>query len=354
MSVRFSQHESPLSPVTRCTMLTAPAPATATEIHPQGSEERTHATSLLGCAWVLIDPAGLCYPAVTLAGPPGACGHGTPSPAPPSPSAAPGSLQPLTTRVCPWLRAGWPPTARDKSLAFRTGAPPFNTAGFHLPAPKSVILVPHHLLGSLSAGSDAVPSTQRAHPRGAHRVPPHPQPTTKDPRRGEQSPLQHPLLAALTCSGAGCSAGNYAGWAEKPRPRSRPPPLPRRCPAEAAATASRYRRTSYRGPGVASPWRRPGCGCPCPWPPPPPLPALSITAGIYRRPAHGAVSRGGGVVTLGASPPPPQPAPGPLDGFLIVIHSVVGSLRGWGFPKVARDRLRNALVLQRHNLCVVL
>lgn len=137
MSARFSQHESPLSPIIRCTMLTVPAPATATEIHPQGSEERTHATSLLGCAWVLIDPAGLCYPAVTLAGPPGACGHGTPSPAPPSPSAAPGSLQPLATRVCPWLRAGWPPAARDKSLAFRTGAPPFNTAGFHLPAPKS-------------------------------------------------------------------------------------------------------------------------------------------------------------------------------------------------------------------------
>lgn len=189
MSVRISQHESPLSPVIkRCMMLTVPAPATATEIHPQGSEERTHATSLLGCAWVLIDPAGLCYPAVTLAGPPGACGHGTPSPALPSPSAAPGSLQPLATRVCPWLQAGRPPAAQDKSLAFRTGAPPFNTAGFHLPAPKSVVLVPHHLLGNLSAGSDAMHSTQRAHPRGAHRAPPRPQPTTKDPRRGEQSP----------------------------------------------------------------------------------------------------------------------------------------------------------------------
>lgn len=105
--------------------------------------------------------------------------------------------------------------------------------------------------------------------------PPSPAPTA------EASPATAPTAApspGLTCSGAGCPAGNSVGPAARPRPRSRPPP-PR-------PWGSLPARRGPRGPCGSSSW--PECGCPAPRPS---LPALSLTAAVYRRSAHAAVNR---------------------------------------------------------------
>lgn len=260
MSVRISQHESQLSPVIkRCTMLTTPAPATATEIHPrlQGSEEpallqRAHTTSLLRTQERPIAPARLCYPALTLEGPPGAGRHGASSFArclrlqerqaassrsPPgcAPPCGPGSG--LDGRPLPGTPAR--PSAPGAALAAALLLHLLTQLDFTSPAPASlypVILVLHrpwkfvrrqHRPAQRLGGKQ-----ERCQPWGCPRHHTHPrprgrpgrslasgggEPMANGPGAGRAEPLsspRHPGLAApgrappppaaLTCSGAGC------------------------------------------------------------------------------------------------------------------------------------------------------
>lgn len=136
-------------------------------------------------------------------------------------------------------------------------------------------------------GQPALPSPPRPARPGspARRVPPAPHPR-------QRLPLPGP---ALTCSGAGCPAGNSAGPAARPKPRSRPPPR-RRCGSFPA-------RRGPPGPCGSSSWPERGC-------PAPPLPALSLSAAVYSRPAHAAVNRDAGPLP-GLPGPPARPPPPP-------------------------------------------